>query len=295
MSNRLLLVDGHAYAYRAFYAIRSLNAPDGSPTNAVFGFVKMLQKMEASLKPTHRLVLWDAGLAEERLAALPGYKADRPPTPDDLVSQFPRMEAWLDAAGWAQLQIEGTEADDWIGTYARRASGAGWSTVIASSDKDFLQLVDERVGILNPNDKTERIWGAADVEAKTGVQPAQVVDWLALVGDAVDAIPGVSGVGPKTAADLLKRYGSIDALLPRVPEIKADRLRTELMGAMDLLRRNQGMVRLNCGLEGGPVLESLAPRDPDTAKLRELYRTFGFKSLHAELGGDAGVVQGELL
>jgi len=298
MSNRLLLVDGHAYAYRAFHAIRSLNAPDGSPTNAVFGFVKMLQKMEATLKPTHRLVLWDGGLAGERLAALPGYKADRPPTPDNLVTQFPRMEAWLDAAGWAQLQQDGTEADDWIGTYAKRASAAGWSTVIASSDKDFLQLVDACVGILNPNDKTERIWGAADVETKTGVLPGQVVDWLALVGDAVDNIPGVPGVGPKTAADLLKRYGSIEALLPRAAEIKADKLRSELMGAGELLLRNQAMVRLKCGMEGGPALGDLAPRAADTARLRELYRTFGFRTLHAELGGDAdpgaGPVQGNL-
>ena len=294
MSNRLLLVDGHAYAFRAFHAIRSLNAPDGSPTNAVFGFLKMLQKMDASLKPTHRLVLWDAGLAEERVAALPGYKADRAPTPDNLVLQFPRMEAWLDAAGWPQFQRDGTEADDWIGTYATRASAAGWSTVVASSDKDFLQLVDERVGILNPGDKTEKIWGAADVEAKTGVQPAQIVDWLALVGDAVDNIPGVSGVGTKTAADLLKRFGSIDAMLPRAAELKAEKLRSELMGAGEVLRRNQAMVRLNRAMEGGPALDALAPRAADTGKLRELYRAFGFRTLHAELGGDDGTVQGNL-
>ena len=142
MSNRLLLVDGHAYAYRAFHAIRSLNSPEGRPTNAIFGFVKMLQKMVGSLKPTHVLVLWDAGLAIERSTALPDYKANRPPTPEPLEEQFPQIETWLDAVGYAQFQEEGTEADDWIGTYARRAEVAGWNVVIASSDKDFLQLVN---------------------------------------------------------------------------------------------------------------------------------------------------------
>ncbi|MEN9676338.1 MAG: hypothetical protein RIS76_2234, partial [Verrucomicrobiota bacterium] len=209
MSNRLLLVDGHAYAYRAFHAIRSLNSPEGRPTNAIFGFVKMLQKMVGSLKPTHVLVLWDAGLAIERRTALPDYKANRPPTPEPLEEQFPQIETWLDAVGYAQFQEDGTEADDWIGTYARRAEVAGWSVVIASSDKDFLQLVNDRIGILNPNDKSDKIWSAADVEAKTGVRPDQVADWLSLIGDAVDNIPGVSGVGPKTAAELLRKYGSI--------------------------------------------------------------------------------------
>ncbi len=291
MSNRLLLVDGHAYAYRAFHAIRSLHAPDGRPTNAIFGFIKMLQKMDALLKPSHRLVLWDGGLAEERMAALPGYKADRPPTPEGLEAQLPRLEAWLEAAGWAQMQREGTEADDWIGTYVHRARAADWPVVIASSDKDFLQLVDDRTGIFNPNDKSDKIWGPADVEAKTGVPPSQIVDWLALVGDSVDNIPGVVGVGPKKAADLLKRYGSIDVLMQRVPEIKAERLRSELTGAAELLARNRLMVALNCTLSGGPGLEALAPGNPDVARLGEMYRECGFRSLLAELG-DAGAVGG---
>lgn len=295
MPSKLLLVDGHAYAYRAFHAIRSLNSPEGAPTNAIFGFVKMLLKLDLQLSPTHRLVIWDGGLAEERLAILPEYKAQRPPTPDALAVQFPQLIEWLGAAGWSSLQVEGTEADDWIGTYAKRAEAAGWHTVIASSDKDFQQLVNERVGLFNPNDKSDKIWGAVDVEAKIGVGPALVVDWLALVGDAVDNIPGVPGVGPKTATDLLKRYGSIDGLLAGVATIKHEKLRRDVEAHADRLRRNQLMVRLRCDLPAGPELETLATRARNKPQLREMYRRWGFRSLLSELGDDDQEIQGQLL
>lgn len=295
MPNRLLLVDGHAYAYRAFHAIRSLNAPDGTPTNAIFGFIKMLLKMEANLKPTHRLVIWDGGLAQERLEILPAYKAQRPSTPEALATQLPQLETWLTAAGWASLQIEGTEADDWIGTYAVRAEGNGWETVIASSDKDFMQLVNPRVGLLNPNDKSEKIWTAEDVRAKTGVGPELIVDWLSLIGDAVDNIPGVPGVGPKTATELLLRFGSIDSLLNRLMEVKQDKLRASLLGAGDALRRNQKMIRLQMALSGGPALENLAPGALQVEPLREMYRRWNFRSLLAELGNPGELSQGSLL
>jgi len=296
VSNRLLLVDGHAYAYRAFHAIRSLNAPDGSPTNAIYGFVKMLQKMLGALTPSHLLVVWDAGLAPERTAVLPEYKAQRPPTPDALESQLPQIEEWLRAAGHPQHAEAGSEADDWIGTYARRAEAAGWRVVIATSDKDFLQLVNERIGILNPNDKSEKIWSPADVVAKTGVNPAQVADWLALVGDAVDNIPGVPGVGPKTAADLLRRFGSVEQIYGRLAEIKSDSQRAALSGAAEAVRRNQGLVRLQESRTGGPDLEHLVPGAPDLAALRGMYSRWGFRSLLAEVGGAGETpVQGSLL
>jgi len=295
MPSKLLLVDGHAYAYRAFHAIRSLNSPEGAPTNAIFGFVKMLLKLDLQLSPTHRLVIWDGGLAEERLAILPEYKAQRPPTPEALAVQFPQLIEWLGAAGWSSLQEEGAEADDWIGTYAKRAEAAGWHTVIASSDKDFQQLVNERVGLFNPNDKSDKIWGAVDVEAKIGVGPALVVDWLALVGDTVDNIPGVPGVGPKTATDLLKRYGSIEGLLAGVATIKHEKLRRDVEAHADRLRRNQLMVRLRCDLSAGPELETLAPRAGNKPQLREMYRRWGFRSLLSELGDDGQEIQGQLL
>ena len=294
MSSRLLLVDGHAYAYRAFYAIRSLNGPDGAPTNALFGFIKMLLKLELILKPTHRIVIWDGGLAAERLAAWPDYKAQRPPTPDALVAQLPQLATWLTAIGWASHEQDGAEADDWIGTYTRRAESIGWQVVIASSDKDFQQLVTDRVGLFNPGDKSEKVWAAADVEAKTGVLPNQIVDWLALVGDAVDNIPGIPGVGPKTATDLLKRFGSIDALLAGVATIKHEKLRLDVETHADVLRRNQLMVRLKCDLIGGPALTSLVPQPPQKSALKEMYRRWGFRSLLNELGEEGPPAQGNL-
>ena len=172
-----------------------------------------------------------------------------------------------------------------LADYARRAEAAGWAVVIASADKDFLQLVNARIGILNPNDKSEKIWTDADVVAKTGVEPRQVADWLALVGDSVDNIPGVPGVGPKTAAELLRKYGTIEDLYARLAEIKSESQRNALTGAADAVKRNQLMVRLHEAKTGGPELSDLVPRSAVTATLRQLYARWGFKSLLAEVGG----------
>ena len=207
--SRLLIIDCNPYAYRAFYAIRELRSPNGAPTNAIFGFIKMLAKMRAALSPTHLIVVWDGGLSAERTAALPSYKAQRPEMPADLGKQIDDIVCYLGAAGVASFCRDGVEADDYIACLARRAADAGWEAVIASSDKDFMQLVTHettgpedqnpavlrgRIGLLNPNDKTETVWAADQVRNKAGVGPSQIVDWLALVGDAVDNIPGVPGV-----------------------------------------------------------------------------------------------------
>src|SRR5947208_13700305 len=180
---RLLIVDGHAYAYRAFHAIRELRAPTGQPTNAIYGFIKMLAKMRATLAPTHLIVVWDGGLSAERMTALPEYKAQRPEMPAELGRQIDDIVRYLDAANIASVCQEGVEADDYIACLARRALNVDMEAVIASSDKDFMQLVtsdewrvtsDEkpavqsrhpppvtrhptRIGLLNPNDKTETV------------------------------------------------------------------------------------------------------------------------------------------
>lgn len=281
--HRLLLVDGHAYAYRAFFAIRSLNSPDGSPTNAIYGFIKMLEKMRGLIKPSHLLVAWDGGLAPERVAQLPEYKANRPSMPEALDSQITQIIQWLALRGIASWSMPDTEADDWLATYAHRATGFGWESVVASSDKDFMQMVGPGVHLFNPGDKIERLWGAAEVETKTGVLPQQVVDWLSLVGDSVDNIPGAPGIGPKTAAELLKRFGSIDGIFLRLNEIKSESQRTNLKLSEEAVRRNQKMIRLWTHLEGGPELSTLLPSTPQTDGLRDCYRRWGFKSLLADL------------
>jgi DNA polymerase-1 len=291
--NRLLIVDGHALAYRSFHAIRSLNAPDGSPTNAIFGFLKALGKLRGWVRPDYLLVAWDGGLAAERLEALPEYKAQRPPMPDSLARQIEGIATYLEAAGYASHCQEGVEADDWIATVNRRAVEQGAAVVIASPDKDFLQLVQPRVGLANPNDKEEKIWTEAEVRQRTGVAPAQVVDWLSLIGDSVDNIPGVPGVGPKTAAELLGRFGTVNAIYERLNEIKSERLRAALTAAEAAVRRNQALVRLNDQLAGEFTLADARPRAADTARLRGLFERWGFAGFLRELAA-AEARQGEL-
>jgi DNA polymerase-1 len=281
--DRLLIIDGHAYAYRAFHAIRGLTAPDGRPTNAVFGFIKMLGRLRASLQPTHLIVVWDGGLSAERVEALPEYKAHRPPMPTDLEVQLDEMVRYLEAANIASFCQEGVEADDYIACLARCATAEGVRAVIASSDKDFLQLVSPNVGVLNPNDKTETIWTRAQVRERTGVEPDQIVDWLSLIGDSVDNIPGVPGVGPKTAAELLNQFGSVEALYRRLNDVPSEKLRAALRSAGEAVRRNQQLVRLQADLPYAVALDDLAVRPGDAGRLHELFERWGFKSLLAEL------------
>ena len=277
--NRLLIVDGHAYAYRAFFAIRELRSPAGQPTNAIYGFVKMLAKMRESVGPTHLMVVWDGGLSAARVADLPEYKAQRPEMPDDLRPQFDGIVSYLQAAGVASFRRDGVEADDYIACLARHATAAGMTVVIASADKDFMQLVSPQVGLLNPNDKSEAVWTDMQVRAKTGVPPSQIVDWLALMGDSVDNIPGVPGVGPKTAAELLNRFGSVAALFRRLDEVKSDKLRESLRGSAEAVRRNLRLVRLQDDLPCEFVPENLTEKPADTGQLAGLFRQWGFNGL----------------
>jgi DNA polymerase-1 len=279
VNHRLLIVDGHAYAYRAFFAIRNLRSPSGQPVNAIYGFVKMLEKMRATLEPTHSVVVWDGGLSAERMAALPEYKAQRPEMPDDLRPQFDGIDGYLKAAGVASYRGEGVEADDYIACLARHAAGAGMAVVIASADKDFMQLVSPRVGLLNPNDKSEAVWTDEQVRAKTGVEPSQIVDWLALMGDAVDNIPGVPGVGPKTAADLLNRFGSVAELLGRLEEVKSEKLRESLRASAAAVRRNLRLVKLQDDLPCEFSPENLAGKPADAGRLAGFFRQWGFNGM----------------
>ena len=277
--SRLLIVDGHAYAYRAFYAIRELRSPSGQPTNAIYGFVKMLAKMRVGLAPTHLIVVWDGGLSSERMAALPEYKAQRPEMPGDLEAQLDGIVGYLKAAGIASFRRDGLEADDYIACLARHATQAGMTVVIASADKDFMQLVSPQIGLLNPNDKTETVWTDEQVRMKTGVSPSQIVDWLALMGDSVDNIPGVSGVGPKTAAGLLNQFGSVTALLGRLNEVKSEKIRAALSAAEPAVRRNLRLVQLHDDLPCDFVPAELVEKPADAGQLAGLFRQWGFNGL----------------
>jgi DNA polymerase-1 len=291
---RLLIVDGHAYAYRAFYAIRDLRSPSGQPTNAIYGFVKMLEKMRSAIAPTHLIVVWDGGLSKVRMEALPEYKAHRPEMPVDLSPQLDEIGNYLKAAGLAAFCRAETEADDYIACLARHAEKADWQVVIASSDKDFMQLVSARIGLLNPNDKSEKIWTRAEVVIKSGVEPEQISDWLALMGDAVDNISGVPGIGPKTAAELLKNFGTVGKLLTQLSEVKSEKIRAALQGAVETVRRNLDLVRLH-EIECEFVPEKLLPQPVDREKLASLFRQWGFKGLLAALEKTPATQQTELI
>lgn len=280
---RLLLVDGHAYAYRSWHAIRDLHAPDGRPTNAIYGFIQSFEKLCQNLQPTHAAVLWDGGLAAERLDALPEYKAQRPEMPEGLRAQLDPIVEWLRARGIATGCRPGVEADDWIASLARRARSQGWQVVIASSDKDFMQLVEPGLGLVQPHDSTGRVWTDEDVRQKTGVEPRQIVDWLSLVGDASDNIPGVPGVGPKTAAQLLNRFGSVETLLQRLPEVRPERIRKALEESGELIRRNQELIRLRTDLDPGFDPDQLVLGKPDFEALKALYQQWGFRTLLSRL------------
>jgi len=255
----------------------------------------MLTKLRTAVEPSHLIVVWDGGLSAERIARLPEYKAHRPGMPDDLKPQLDEIVEYLKAAGVASFCRPGVEADDYIACLARRAVEAGMTVVIASSDKDFMQLVSARVGLLNPNDKSETIWTDGQVRAKAGVGPSQIVDWLSLMGDTVDNIPGVPGVGPKTAAELLDQFGTVAALYGRLEEVKSERLRVALRQAAAAVRRNQELVRLQDDLACEFSPAALAEKPADAGRLRALYQRWGFKGLLAALEESAQERQAVLI
>ena len=280
---RLLIIDGHAFAYRAFFAIRGLSSPSGQPTNAIYGFIKMLEKLEASFLPSHTVVVWDGGLDEDRVEGLVDYKAQRDPMPDDMEVQLDEIVTYLEANGIASICDDGIEADDRIGQLAKRAEEEGYEVAIASSDKDFFQLINDRVKMLNPADKSGEPMDADAVEAKTGVRPHQIVDWLSLVGDAADNIPGVPGIGVKTAASLLNEFGSVDGIYERLAEVKREKQREALAASEEDVRRNQALVALKLDLPGEPGLDSLRKGFENSAQLEKLYEKWGFKTMLKEL------------
>jgi len=292
---RLLLVDGHAYSYRAFHAIQRLTSPTGQPTNAIFGFIKMLAKLRETVKPTHIAVVWDGGLSAERTRALPEYKAQRPPMPPELAAQLTEISAYLDAAGIASFREPGVEADDYIACIAKRAAACGMQVFIASSDKDFMQLVSAQIMVVNPNDKSQTPWTAERVRVETGVDPAQIVDWLSLVGDSSDNIRGVPGIGPKTAADLLSRFGSVKTLFDRLDEVKSDKIRAALESAREIVLRNQQLIRLKDDLPCDFNPDQLRARPVDSSRLRELFMRWGFRSLLAELAREQPVASAQVM
>jgi DNA polymerase I len=291
MAAPVLLYDAYSLIYRAFYAIRSLSGPDGQPVNAIYGLAKMLQKMAADHTPSHHAAVFDLGAPHKRLTLLPSYKAQRPPTPPDLDRQLPVIRDMLKAMRVPLVEVEGEEADDIIATLAVRASGADHPVLIASNDKDFMQLVGSHIRLLRPDGKESTIVDPDGVRKRYGVSPEQMVDFLSLLGDSVDNIPGAPGVGEKTAAQLLQNYGTLDSLLVHVAEITKPKLRDSLAASAERLHANRKIIKLDVDLPLSIGLESLNVQPPDATALAAVYRRCGFKSLLARL--ESSAVSGE--
>ncbi|MDR2926373.1 MAG: DNA polymerase I [Azoarcus sp.] len=271
----LLLVDGSSYLYRAYHALPDLRTSRGEPTGAIRGVLSMLRRLVGDYKADYRACVFDAKGATFRDELYPQYKAHRPPMPDDLVAQVAPLHEAVRAEGWPLLSVAGVEADDVIGTLARLAGERGWETVISTGDKDLTQLV--RPGVLWVNTMSGEALDEAGVEARFGVLPSRIVDYLALVGDAVDNVPGVEKCGPKTAAKWLAEYGSLDNLMARADEM-GGKAGENLRGHLDFLPLARRLVTVDTHVALPCGLDELAPREPDLQALAALYERFEFKS-----------------
>lgn len=286
----LLLVDGSSYLYRAYHALPDLRGPGGVPTGAIHGMVAMLKKAVQDLQPEHAVCVFDAPGKTFRDDWYGEYKAHRSPMPEDLVRQIEPIHEVVRLLGWPVLMVPGIEADDAIGTLACVGASSGHEVVISTGDKDLAQLVDEHVTLINTM-TMERL-DAPAVLAKFGVPPARIVDYLTLVGDSVDNIPGVEKVGPKTAAKWIAEHGSLEGVIAAAGSIKGV-AGENLRKALDWLPMGRKLVTVvtDCDLAkdvpGFPSLDSLALREPDKDGLLDFYNRYGFKTWKKELEGGA--------
>jgi DNA polymerase-1 len=276
----LILVDGSSYLYRAFHALPPLSNSRGEPTGAVYGVINMLRKLLSDYHPRHIAVVFDARGKTFRDQMFEAYKANRPPMPEELAAQVEPLLAAVQAMGLPLLQVPGVEADDVIGTLAQRAASKGIPAVISTGDKDMAQLVDDRITLINTMTGTRL--DAQGVMEKFGVPPERMVDYLALVGDTSDNIPGVPRVGPKTAAKWLAAHGSLDKLIAHAEEIKgkAGESLREHLADLELSRQ---LATIRCDLDLDQDINALRRRPSDTATLRELFQRLEFRSWLREL------------
>uniref|UniRef100_UPI0035B36880 DNA polymerase I n=1 Tax=Hylemonella sp. TaxID=2066020 RepID=UPI0035B36880 len=290
----LLLVDGSSYLYRAFHAMPDLRAvpgdPASPPTGAIRGMINMLQSLRKDVHADFAACVFDAKGPTFRDALYPEYKAQRAPMPDDLRAQIEPIHEVVRLMGWKVLDVPGVEADDVIGTLARAAAEQGVEVLISSGDKDLAQLVNAHITIVDTMNGKRR--DVAGVEAEFGVPPALMIDFQTLVGDAVDNVPGVEKVGPKTAAKWLQEYGSLDNIVANAAAIKGV-AGENLRKAVDWLPTGRQLltIKTDCDLDGWvpglPALDAVAVGTPDTAALKEFYEKYGFKGLARALGGEA--------
>src|SRR4030067_137124 len=274
---RLFIIDGTTYIYRAFYAIRGLSTSYGLPTNAVFGFANMLLKVIKKKAPDMLAIAFDRKGPTRRHGEFKEYKAHRPPMPRDLVPQIPYIHKLVEAFRIPVFIREGQEADDVIATLARRAVKDGMEVTIVTGDKDIMQLINENIKVYDT--LREKVYEPRDVEERFGVLPEKMVELMGLMGDASDNIPGVPGIGEKTAQALVKQYGTIENLLAHVNEITTPKLRQSLTEFAHLARLSRELSMLH---EDVPIeldYEHLKMKEPDNAALLQLFKELEITAL----------------
>lgn len=276
---KIVLVDGSSYVYRAFYALPPLTSPKGEPTGAIYGFIRMIAKLMNELKPEYIAVAFDHPGKTFRHKEFKEYKATRKETPDELKSQIPKIKKILKLWGIKVLEIPGYEADDLIATLAKKAEEKGFEVIIVTPDKDMLQLVNQNIKVLNPIN--EYLFDREKVKEKYGIYPEQFVDYLSLIGDTVDNIIGVHGVGPKTAQKLLEKFQNIEGIYENLDQLK-EKLKNAFEEAKERVQLNKKLIKLKTDAPIDVDIEDLKKGKTDIVKLKQIFDELGFKSLKLE-------------
>jgi len=284
---RAFLIDGTAFCYRAFYAIRSLATSQGRPTNAVYGFAVMLKALREQRHPEYLAVAFDAGKPTFRHRRFAEYKIQRKPMPDSLIEQLSTIKALLKAYRVPTFEQEGYEGEDILATIATRIAARSIEVFLVSGDKDVLQLVNARIKVYNPHrQQDDPVVDAAAVKARYGVPPERIVDLMALMGDEIDNIPGVAGIGEKTARSLLSQFNSLDQLYRHLDDVDSPSRRKLLAASKEQAELSRELARIDCDVPLTVGLEDLKVQEPDWRAVRSLYRELEFKRLLRDLEKD---------
>ncbi|MCX5694035.1 MAG: DNA polymerase I [Candidatus Omnitrophica bacterium] len=279
----LFLIDATAFCYRAFYALSSLSTSGGQPTNAVYGFINILTKILKEHKPDYLVCCFDLSRITFRSKKFAEYKMQRAAMPDDLISQIPIIKEVVAAYGIPIFEKEGFEADDLIAQLAKSAASKSMPVTIVSSDKDILQLVNKHIQVLSPSKDSGILYDVAKVKERFGVVPEQVADIIALMGDSADNLPGVPGIGEKTAQKLIVEFGAVDKLLKNVAKVKPDKIREMIIEHSQRIKLNKELISLDQELELDLDLKKAKTGQPDYAQLASIFKRLEFKKLLGEL------------
>ncbi|MCP4179468.1 MAG: hypothetical protein GY756_17045 [bacterium] len=288
MNKTIYLVDAYAHIYRGYHAVRGLSTKAGLPTNAIYAMGKFLINLEKEISPEFGVFVFDKGKAKDRIKIHPEYKANRPPMPDDMRSQIEIIRSMILASGWRIIEKEGYEADDLIATITDKFQDE--KIEIISNDKDIAQVINDRISMLvtTPRVKGFNVRGIEEVRIKFDVEPEQIVDYLALIGDSSDNIPGVPGIGPKTAAKLLSQFGSIENMILNSTQIANVKIRDKIEKSGDVLNLNKKLISLdmNIAIDEIQTVNDLLINHVDLDKLIDIAGEYELKSLELSFKKD---------